>query len=106
MLETLNSLPLHDKSIVINYVVSGILFVLFAYVIYACRTIKREIRWPISLLMLGIGFTFLSASGRILQGYSDTMTSITQWGVIFSTILGFWVAVEFIRWNNRNYKNT
>ena len=105
MLETLNNLAPHDKNIVINYVVSGILFVLFAYVIFACGTIKKEIRWPISLLMAGIGFTFLSTSGRILEGYSDTLTSITQWGVIFSTILGLWVAIEFIRWNKRNFRN-
>lgn len=104
MLELLQNLPDGERAIVINYAISGSLFSLFGYVIYMCKYIKVKIRMPISLLMGAVGFTFLSAAGRILQGYDDTMTSVTQWGVTLSTVLGFWVVVEFWKRNKRKQK--
>jgi hypothetical protein len=97
----LDNLSDRDRAVVINYIISGGLFVLFGYVIYYCKMIKSAIRVSISLLMLTRGFVLLSASGKIMNGYNDTLTSITQWGVIISTVVGFWVVVEFWRWNKR-----
>lgn len=100
-IEILDSLTERDKAVVINYIVSGGLFVLFGYVIYYCKMIKLAIRISISLLMLTRGFVLLSAAGKIMNGYDDTFTSITQWGVVISTLVGFWVVVEFWQWNKR-----
>jgi hypothetical protein len=100
-LEILDSLSPRDRQVVIKYVISGGLFILFSYVVYYCRQIKTAIRASIALLMLSRGFVLLSAAGKIMNGYDDRMTSITEWGVVISTIIGFWVVLEFRRWNNR-----
>lgn len=104
-LQIIDSLNDRDRQVVINYIISGGLFVLFSYVVYYCKQIKPAIRCSISLLMLSRGFVLLSAAGKIMNGYNDKMTAVTQWGVIFSTFIGLWVVVEFWKWNKRKEKN-
>lgn len=106
MIEILDNLGERDRMVVINYLVSGGAFILFSYVIYYCKMIRNEIRISISLLMLIRGFVLLSEGGKIMDGYGDGLTTITQWGVFISTMIGFWVMREFIRWNRRKQRET
>lgn len=102
ILETMDSLTEKDRLMVINYFVSGGLFILFAYVVYYCRHIKTMIRSSIALLMLSRSFVLLSEAGKFLEGDEGIlMRDMAQWGVILSTFIGFWVMIEFIKWNKR-----
>jgi ACR3 family arsenite efflux pump ArsB len=103
-MEILDSLSPRDRHVVINYLISGALFILFSYVIFYCKQIQNVIRTSIALLMLSRGFVLLSAAGKITNGYDDKMTAITQWGVVVSTLIGFFVVWVFRRWNQRMIK--
>lgn len=94
MFELLNLLTDSEKQMVIVYAIGGAFLVLNSYVVYQAKLIDIFLRISITVLMCSTGFSFLSASGRILKGYDGTLTSFTQWGVVIATATSFWVVWE------------
>lgn len=103
-MEAFNSLSLLDQRVVITYMVSGGVLVLFSYFIYSLKRIRKSIRFSVSALLLSVAFMLLSASGKIMNGYPENYTIVTFWVVIAATIIAFWVTVEMYRWNQRKIK--
>lgn len=103
-MEAFNNLSLLDQRVVITYMISGGILVLFSYFIYSLRRIRKPIRYSVAALLLSVAFMLLSASGKIMNGYPENYTIVTFWVVIAATIIAFWVTVEMYRWNRRKIK--
>jgi len=103
-MEEIKFLPIIDQQTAMIYIVSGVLFLVFSYIVYYCQFIMNVIRYSVGILMFSIGFMFLSTGGNVIKGHEYSLRIITQWSVIVCTIIAFWVVVELIKWNRKKEK--
>lgn len=98
-IELFRQLSQSDQQFVLIYFVSGVLFMVFSYLIYYCSFIRIWIRIGSGTLMLSVGFLFLTTGGKMLQGTNYNLVFWTQSAVILCTVIALWVVVIFLRWN-------
>jgi len=104
-METIKYLPKIDQQMALIYLISGVLFLVFSYLIYYCESIMSSIRYSTLILMFSTGFVFLSTAGNIIKGHEYSLKTLTQWSIILCTLIAFWVVTELIKWNRKNRKN-
>jgi len=93
-----------DQVLATIYFASGVLFLVFMYLILYCQFVYKLIRWAIGTLMFSIGFMFLSTAGKMVQGTDYNLIKLTQWAVILCTLAASWVVYEFLKWNRKKQK--
>lgn len=99
--ELFKALTPAKQELLIIYFTSGVLFLVFSYLIYYCQYTYTMIRMVSTLLMFSVGFMFLSTGGKMLKGGEYSLVILTQWSVILCTAIALWVAIEFIKWNKK-----
>ena len=103
-METIKCLPEIDQEMAMMYIISGVFFLVFSYLIYYCRFIMNSIRYSTAILMFSIGFMFMSTAGNIIKGHEYSLRILTQWSIIVCTSIAFWVVLELIKWNKKKQK--
>ena len=103
-METIKYLPKIDQQMALIYLISGVLFLVFSYIIYYCESIPNSIRFSILILKFSLGFIFLTRAGDIVKGKEYSLDTLIQWSIIFCTLIGFWVVTELIKWNKKKRK--
>ena len=103
-METIKYLPVVDQEMALIYMICGVFFLVFSYLIYYCRFIMNSIRYSTSILMFSIGFMFMSTAGNIIKGHEYSLRTLTQWAIIACTVIAFWVVTELIKWNKKKQK--
>ena len=93
-----------DQQMALIYLISGVLFLVFSYLIYYCESIPNSIRFSILILKFSIGFIFLSRAGNIVKGREYSLDALIQWSIILCTLIAFWVVTELIKWNKKKRK--
>jgi len=93
-----------DQRFVLIYFISGVLFIVFSFLIYYCYYTSKWFRWASALTFFSVGFMLLSTAGKALKGFEYDFIWLTQGMAIVSTIGAFWVAAQFLMWNHRKRK--
>jgi ABC-type bacteriocin/lantibiotic exporter with double-glycine peptidase domain len=95
-----------DKIVVISYFTIGALCLFYFYVTFLQKAIYNLLRLAVSSLFFVIAFTFFSAGGKVLTGYSSTFTQVTLAASWIIVIAGFAVVSAMIKMNKKQCKKT